>query len=65
VNLTREGVLLFYSLLAAAGLLFVVALVRRSWSTWLLALTCTVLALGAAYLHRADAVVARAAGVMQ
>lgn len=65
MNLTREGILLFYSLLAAAGLLFVVALLRRSWSTWLLALTCTVLALGAAYSHRADSSVARAAGVIQ
>ncbi len=65
MNLTREGFTLFYALLAAAGVLFLLALLRRSWPLWLVALTCTVLALGAAYLNRADASVARAVGVMQ
>ncbi len=63
MTLTREGSTLFFILLAVAVVGFAIALVRRSWPLWLLALTCTVLALGAAYTHREDRAVARAMGV--
>ena len=63
MTLTREGFTLFYIFLALAALGFALALVRRSWPLWLVALTCTVLALGAAYTHRAEPSVARATGV--
>lgn len=63
MTLTREGLTLFLILLAIAAVGFALALARRSWPLWLLALACTVLALGAAYTHRVDRAVAHASGV--
>lgn len=63
VYLTPDGFRWFFILLAIAAVGFVFALARRSWPLWLLALTCTVLALGAAYTLREDRAVAQATGV--
>jgi hypothetical protein len=63
VTLTDEGFKLFFILLAFAAVGFVLALARRSWPLWLVALTCTVLALATAYTHREDQAVARVTGV--
>ena len=57
VALTRDGLTWMLLLLALAAVGFGVALARRSWPTWLLALSLTVASLGVAYTHRADATV--------
>ena len=63
MTLTRDGSTLFFVLLALAAAGFVLALARRSWPLWLVALTCTILAVGAAYTHRDPQPVARSSGV--
>ena len=52
MNVAREGLPFIFGALAIAVAAFVVALTRRSWSLWLLALLLTVIALWVAYFFR-------------
>jgi phosphatidylserine decarboxylase len=52
VNVAREGLPFIFGALAIAVAAFVVALTRRSWPLWLLALLLTVVALWVAYFFR-------------
>ena len=52
MNVAREGLPFIFGALAIAVAAFVVALTRRSWPLWLLALLLTVIALWVAYFFR-------------
>ena len=52
MNVAREGLPFIFGALAIAVAAFVVALTRRSWPLWLLALLLTVVALWVAYFFR-------------
>jgi phosphatidylserine decarboxylase len=52
LNFAREGYVFIGIAAAAAASTFVVALARRSWGLWLLALVVTVIALWVAYFFR-------------
>ena len=52
MNVAREGLPFIFGALAIAIAAFVVALTRRSWPLWLLALLLTVIALWVAYFFR-------------
>lgn len=52
MNFAREGYLFIGIAAAAAASAFVVALARRSWALWLLALVVTIIALWVAYFFR-------------
>jgi phosphatidylserine decarboxylase len=52
LNFAREGYVFIGIAAAAAASTFVVALARRSWALWLLALVVTIIALWVAYFFR-------------
>lgn len=52
MNFAREGYLFIGIAILAAASAFAVALVRRSWALWLLAVVVTLIALGVAYFFR-------------
>ncbi len=52
MNVAREGVPFILIAMAIAGAGFALALVRRSWALWLIALLLTVVALWVAYFFR-------------
>jgi phosphatidylserine decarboxylase len=52
LNFAREGYLFIGIAILAAASAFAVALVRRSWALWLLAVVVTLIALGVAYFFR-------------
>ena len=52
MNVAREGLPFIFGALAIAITAFIVALTRRSWPLWLLALLLTVIALWVAYFFR-------------
>lgn len=52
MNFAREGYLFIGIAVLAAASAFAVALVRRSWALWLLAVVVTLIALGVAYFFR-------------
>ena len=52
MNVAREGLPFIFGALAIAIAAFIVALTRRSWPLWLLALLLTVVALWVAYFFR-------------
>ncbi len=52
MNFAREGYPFIGIALAAAAVAFAVALARRSWSLWLLAIVVTIIALWVAYFFR-------------
>ena len=52
MNVAREGLPFIFGALAIAIAAFIVALTRRSWPLWLLALLLTVIALWVAYFFR-------------